>query len=52
LAWTSMLFLVSLRVGQFLIDHLGAWRWAGAAAFAVALVIAGRYAARLQQSDS
>ncbi len=50
LAWTSMLFLVSLRVGQFLIDHLGAWRWAGAAGFAVALVIAGRYAAKLQQS--
>ena len=48
LAWTSMLFVVSLRVGQFLIDHLGAWRWAGAAGFAVVLVLAGRIAAKLQ----
>jgi membrane protein DedA with SNARE-associated domain len=52
LAWTSILFVVSLRVGQVLIDHLGAWRWAGAAGFAVALVVAGRYAARLQRVKS
>ena len=48
LAWTSLLFGVSLRIGQFLIDHLGAWRWAGAGGFALALVLIGRFAARLQ----
>jgi membrane protein DedA with SNARE-associated domain len=48
LAWTSLLFGVSLRIGQFLIDHLGAWRWAGAVGFALTLVLIGRFAARLQ----
>lgn len=48
LAWTSLLFGLSLRVGQFLIDHLGAWRWAGAAGFALSLILIGRVAARLQ----
>jgi membrane protein DedA with SNARE-associated domain len=52
LIWTSLLFILSLRVGKFLIDHLGAWRWAGAVGFAIALVLAGRLAARLQQSRS
>lgn len=45
LCWTSLLFGVSLRVGQFLIDHFGAWRWAGAAGFVVFVVVAGRVAA-------
>jgi membrane protein DedA with SNARE-associated domain len=44
-AWTSLLFLTSLRVGHFLMDHLGAWRWAGAAGFAVFIILAGRAAA-------
>ena len=48
LAWTSLLFGVSLRIGQYLIEHLGAWRWAGAGGFALALVLIGRFAARLQ----
>jgi membrane protein DedA with SNARE-associated domain len=52
LAWTSLLFGVSLRMGQLLIDHFGAWRWAGAAGFAVALVVIGRFAARLQGARS
>ena len=43
--WTSMLFTVSLRLGQFLMDHLGVWRWAGAAGFVVFVIIAGRAAA-------
>jgi membrane protein DedA with SNARE-associated domain len=43
--WTSMLFVVSLRIGQFLMDHLGAWRWAGAAGFIVFIILAGRIAA-------
>ncbi len=44
-AWTSLLFTTSLRVGHFLMDHLGAWRWAGAAGFAVFVIVAGRAAA-------
>jgi len=48
LAWTTLLFGVSLRLGQVLIDHFGAWRWAGAAGFALTLLIVGRLAARAQ----
>jgi membrane protein DedA with SNARE-associated domain len=40
--WTSLLFATSLRLGQFLMDHLGAWRWAGAAGFVVFIILAGR----------
>jgi membrane protein DedA with SNARE-associated domain len=45
LCWTSLLFCVSLKLGQFLMDHLGAWRWAGAAGFVVFIILAGRAAA-------
>jgi membrane protein DedA with SNARE-associated domain len=45
ICWTSLLFGVSLRVGQVLIDHFGAWRWAGAAGFALFVIIAGRLTA-------
>ncbi len=48
LIWTSALFGVSLRVGQVLMDHLGAWRWAGAVGFAVVVVGMGRIVARMQ----
>jgi membrane protein DedA with SNARE-associated domain len=51
LAWTTLLFGVSLRVGGFLIDHFGAWRWAGAVGFALALILVGRFAARLQSAS-
>ena len=44
-AWTSLLFATSLRVGHFLMDHMGAWRWAGAAGFVVFIILAGRAAA-------
>ena len=43
--WTSLLFAVSLRIGQLLMDHLGAWRWAGAAGFVLFIILAGRAAA-------
>ncbi len=49
LIWTSFLFAVSLRVGHFIMNHFGAWRWAGTLAFAALLVLAGRLAARLQK---
>lgn len=44
-AWTSLLFATSLRVGHFLMDHLGTWRWAGAAGFVAFIILAGRVAA-------
>ncbi len=46
LFWTSGLFALSMRAGQFLMDHFGVWRWAGAACLVVFMVIAGRLAAR------
>jgi membrane protein DedA with SNARE-associated domain len=46
LIWTSILFGVSVRVGQFLIDHLGAWRWLGTAVFIAVIMLAGRFAAK------
>lgn len=49
--WTTMLFGVSLRVGQFLMDHFGAWRWVGAAGFVAFVIIAGRLAASGLQSQ-
>jgi len=42
--WTSLLFGVSLKVGQFLMDHFGAWRWVGAAGFVLFVILAGRVA--------
>ena len=50
--WTTLLFGISLKMGQFLMDHLGAWRWAGAAGFVVFVIIAGRAAAAGLQSAS
>lgn len=50
ICWTSLLFGVSLRVGEVLMDHFGAWRWAGAAVFIVFVVIAGRLTAGSLQS--
>lgn len=52
LIWTSALFGVSLRVGKVLMEHLGAWRWAGAIGFAAMIVIMGRVAASLQNGDA
>jgi membrane protein DedA with SNARE-associated domain len=50
LIWTSLLFGVSMRIGAFLIDHLGAWRWAGTAGFVVFVILAGRFAASRVQT--
>ncbi len=48
--WTSLLFGVSLKMGQVLMEHFGAWRWAGAAGFVVFVIVAGRLAAAGLQS--
>jgi membrane protein DedA with SNARE-associated domain len=45
LCWTSLLFGVSLKLGRFLINHFGVWRWAGAAGFVVFIILAGRVVA-------
>jgi membrane protein DedA with SNARE-associated domain len=50
ICWTTLLFGVSLRIGQVLIDHFGAWRWVGAAGFAVFVIIAGRLTASSLQA--
>ena len=47
--WTSLLFGLSLRIGHALIEHFGAWRWAGAAGFAVFVILAGRLTAQTLQ---
>lgn len=46
--WTTMLFALSLHLGHFLIEHYGAWRWVGAGGLALALIVIGRLAGRLQ----
>ena len=51
LCWTSLLFGVSLKVGQELMDHFGAWRWAGAAGFVAFVIVAGRLAASGLRSE-
>ncbi len=50
LIWTTLLFGVSLHLGRYLAEHLGVWRWAGMAGFALTVVLAGRIAARWQQA--
>ncbi|MBM9400918.1 VTT domain-containing protein [Gluconacetobacter azotocaptans] len=48
LIWTSLLFAVSLRIGQFLIDHLGAWKWLGMAGFVLTIILVGRIVATVR----
>ncbi len=50
LLWTTALFGISLRVGEWLMAHFGAWRWLGALVLIALLVIAGRLAAKMQAS--
>ena len=50
LIWTTLLFGVSLRLGRYMSEHLGVWRWVGMAGFALTVILAGRIAARLQQA--
>ena len=48
LIWTSALFVLSLRVGKLLVEHLGQWRWLGFAAFLLGILLVGRLAVRAQ----
>lgn len=51
LIWTTALFALSLRVGNFLLTHLGAWRWVGILGFVLVILIMGRLAARMQKQQ-
>jgi membrane protein DedA with SNARE-associated domain len=51
LIWTSALFALSLRVGKFLLEHAGTWRWVGALGFVIVIVLAGRIAAKVQKAE-
>lgn len=49
LFWTSALFAVSTRVGRFLMDHFGIWRWAGALGLIIFMILAGGVARHLRR---
>ena len=51
LIWTTLLFGVSLRLGDYMVAHLGTWRWAGMVGFALTVVLAGRLVARFQGAE-
>ena len=40
-----------MKVGAFLMDHLGAWRWVGIAVFVATIVVGGRLAARIAEEQ-
>lgn len=48
LAWTSLLFFVSLKLGALMLHYLGPYRWIGMAILLLVLIVAGRMAARWQ----
>lgn len=50
--WTTGLFLLSFKIGAFLLAHLGAWRWAGIAGFAALMILSGRVAARIRKNHN
>ena len=52
LLWTTALFALSLKMGQILLDELGAWRWLGVAGFLLAIVLVGRHVARMQSPSA
>lgn len=52
LLWTTALFALSLKMGQILLDELGAWRWVGVAGFILAIVLVGRHVARMQSPSA
>lgn len=47
-AWTSLLFFISLKLGALMLHYLGPWRWAGLAVFVLILIMVGRIATRWQ----
>lgn len=49
LIWTTALFTLSLPVGDFLLAHLGAWRWVGLGGFVLVVSLMGHVFARIQK---
>ncbi len=52
LLWTTGLFFLALKIGAFLLAHLGAWRWAGIVGFAAIMILSGRVAARIRKNHT
>jgi membrane protein DedA with SNARE-associated domain len=50
LVWTTGLFAISIRIGDFLMAHLGVWQWAGAAGTLAFLLLASRSIAHLRKA--
>ncbi|SIR33865.1 MULTISPECIES: DedA family protein [Acidiphilium] len=48
LAWTSLLFFISLKLGALMLHYLGPYRWVGLAVFVLLLIVVGRIIARWQ----
>ncbi|MBB3881310.1 DedA family protein [Acetobacter oeni] len=51
LIWTTALFALSLRLGQVLLDSLGAWRWVGIVGFVMSIILVGRHVARMHSRN-
>ncbi|HWK44031.1 MAG TPA: VTT domain-containing protein [Stellaceae bacterium] len=48
LVWTSLLFTVSMVLGDLMLRYLGEWRWASAIGLVLAVILIGRAIARLR----
>lgn len=48
--WTSGLFFLSMKVGSFLMEHFGVWRWAGYAGMVAVILLGTRFVAHLWRS--
>lgn len=48
--WTSGLFFVSMKIGSFLMEHFGVWRWAGYVGMVTVILLGTRFVAHLWKS--
>lgn len=52
LVWTSLLFLLALHIGGWLLAHQGGWRWVGIGGFILCIFLMGRFISHLQRRNS
>ncbi len=52
LVWTSLLFLLALHIGGWLLAHQGGWRWAGIIGFILCIFLMGRFISHLQRRNT
>lgn len=52
LVWTSLLFLLALHIGGWLLAHQGGWRWAGIIGFILCIFVMGRFISHLQRRNT